>query len=101
METTRINREVLDKISAKLADDGRLIEGGWLALKHLTIPRDASDDDVKDKRRIFFAGAQHLYASIMSILEPGSDATNNDLSRMALIDTELRNFYKEVMSDLD
>jgi len=47
-------------------------------------------------RKAFFMGAQHLYASIMGILEPGAEPTDKDLDRMGLIHNELEAFRMEV-----
>lgn len=46
-------------------------------------------------RKAFFAGAQHLYASIMSFLEPGQEPTEKDEKRMEAIDKELRDYYEQ------
>jgi hypothetical protein len=41
-------------------------------------------------------GAHHLFTSIMTILEPGTEPTAKDLKRMDLIDKELRGFRGEL-----
>jgi hypothetical protein len=43
----------------------------------------------------FCAGAQHLFGSIMSVLEPGDEPTDKDLQRMDLIHKELDAFIKD------
>ncbi|GAA3849457.1 hypothetical protein GCM10022626_19710 [[Pseudomonas] carboxydohydrogena] len=73
----------------------RLIEAGWIGLRIAAIPLDAPAVQLDEMRNAFFAGAQHLFYSIMTILEEGSDATDNDLKRMDLIDRELRAFINE------
>ena len=45
----------------------------------------------------FFGGAQHLFGSIMSILDPGHEPTERDMRRMDLIAHELEAFIHEFM----
>lgn len=91
-----IQRELHDDLVKQAVDEGKLIEAGWLSLRYLTIPPDAPDFQLRDMRVAFFAGAQHLWASIMSVLEPDSEPTPNDLRRMALIGTELDSFAEQL-----
>jgi hypothetical protein len=76
-------------VANKLADDGRLIEAGWVGLKLAAIPKDAPQVQVDEMRLAFMAGAQHLFASIMGILDPGEEPTDADLRKMDLIAAEL------------
>jgi hypothetical protein len=43
----------------------------------------------------FFAGAQHLFSSIVTILDPGEEPTDADIHKMDLIDRELQKFARE------
>jgi len=47
-------------------------------------------------RMAFFAGAQHLFASLMTVLEAGDDPTNNDMRRVDLIAKELDDFISQL-----
>ena len=49
-------------------------------------------------RKSFFMGAEHVWASIMGILDPGAEPTEKDMRRMSLIHDELEAFRKEVTS---
>lgn len=90
-------REVASKLTEQLADDGKIIEGGWRAMLLVVIPPTAPQIQIQEMRKAFFCGAQHLFASIMTILEPGSDEpTEKDLARMTLISDELELFRKEL-----
>jgi hypothetical protein len=40
-------------------------------------------------RTAFMAGAEHLFSSVMNVLDPGQEPTADDLRRMDLIHTEL------------
>jgi hypothetical protein len=80
--------DLVTGVAKKLADDGKLIEAGWVGLK-FAIPKDAPQVQVDEMRLAFMAGAQHLFASIMGILDPGEEPTDADLRKMDLIAAEL------------
>lgn len=84
-----------DAICRKLVDRGRLIEAGFEMLRFSAIADDAPMIQIEEMRMAFFAGAQHVFASIMSILEPGAEPTDNDLGRMTAIQTELDEFIEQ------
>lgn len=88
-------RKLIADVSGVLADEGKIIEAGWLALRLKAMAPDAPPLQVQEMRMAFFAGAQHLFASIMDILDPGSEPTDRDLRRMDLIDKELRAFIAD------
>jgi hypothetical protein len=88
-------KEVVDRIVKESIDKGQLIEAGWIALKLVSMPPNASQDQIDDMRGAFFAGAQHLFSSIMSVLEPDKEPTDNDLRRMAMIQSELQEFLRQ------
>ena len=85
----------LHRLSQELTDKGKLIEAGWIGLRLAAIPLDAPAIQLEEMRNAFFAGAQHLFSSIMMLLEEGPDATDSDVSRMDLIDRELREFIND------
>lgn len=88
--------DVVTEVSKQLLDEGKLIDAGFVALRHIAIPKDASLVQVAEMRMAFFAGAQHLFGTIMTILDPGSEPTEADLRRMDLIDRELQQYLVEV-----
>jgi hypothetical protein len=85
----------LERLSRELTDKGKLIEAGWVGLRIAAIPLDAPAVQLDEMRNAFFAGAQHLFSSIMSILEPDAEPTEKDLERMDLIDRELKAFIND------
>lgn len=91
-------REIADKLSKSLADEGSIIEGGWVGFCLAVTPKGQTMPQIQhdEMRKAFFAGAQHLFASIMSILDPGSEPTQRDLDRMTLIHEELEAFRKNL-----
>jgi hypothetical protein len=84
--------ELINKIGKEWIDKGLLIEAGFQAMRVMTIPPSASPEQVHDMRMAFFGGAQHLFGTIMNILDPGSEPTDADLRRMDQIDAELKKF---------
>lgn len=89
-------RALHDAVLKRLADEGRLIEAGFVAMRAAIIPVDASEGQISDMRIAYMAGAQHLYASMMSVMDSDREPTPRDLLRMAAIDTELRSFEGEI-----
>lgn len=86
----------LQRLSRELTDAGKLIEAGWVTLRMAAIPRDASPTQLSEMRLAYMAGAQHLFSSIMTILEPDAEPTDTDLARMDLIHKELEAFRQEL-----
>lgn len=77
-------------------DKGKLVEAGFVSLRLSVIPKDAPPVQVDEMRLAFVAGAQHVWASIMTMLDPGSEPTAKDLRRMTLISDELDAMAKEL-----
>jgi hypothetical protein len=92
MSTDKPADDNLTKLTNLLTDQGRIIEAGWVSYLRLVIPASASATQIEETRRGFYAGAQHLFGSIMSILEPGAEPTENDLKRFDYIHAELEAF---------
>jgi hypothetical protein len=92
----KIQEKAVEKLVNQMAADGRLIEAGWVALRHLSIPEDAPDTQVSEMRIAYMLGAQHLFSSIIAMMDPGTEPTDEDLRRMDLIYEELEKFRKEV-----
>jgi hypothetical protein len=88
----RHERDPVTKVTRDLVDGGKLVETGWLGYRTAVISPRAPDVQVRECRMAFFAGAQHVYASLMTMLEPGEDPTTADLGRMQALDDELRRF---------
>lgn len=94
----RITEQLAAELAKVATDKGQIVELGWISMLRYVVPKDASDTQVGEMRKAFFCGAEHLFASIMSILDPGAEPTEKDLDRMSLIHTELEAFRKEVTS---
>jgi hypothetical protein len=81
--------EIANEVSQKLADEGRLIEAGWMFFRLMSMP-DAPQLQTDWCRSAFMAGAQHLFSSITTML------AESDMNKMNLIDQELRTFLREM-----
>jgi hypothetical protein len=73
-------RKLVDELTRRLIDDGRIIEAGWMSFRIMCLPDDAPEIQVAEMRNAFFAGAQHLFGSITSMLDADADPTEADLA---------------------
>jgi hypothetical protein len=81
------------ELARDAANRGLLIEVGWLGLTTM-LPKDVSAIQYNEMRFAFFAGAQHVFSSIMTLLEEGTEATAADMKRIGMISAELQAFEK-------
>lgn len=91
------DRAFLERLTRELTEQGKLIEAGWISLRLVAVPLDALPTQLEEMRNAFFAGAQHLFGSIMGggLLDPDAEPTAADLRRLDLIDQELKKFIRE------
>lgn len=89
-------QQVAKQLTIDLAAQGKIIQGGWRAFELVVLPERAPSIQREEMRKAFFAGAQHLWSSIMTFLDPGVEETPADLHRMDLIQKELDQFVKEM-----
>lgn len=90
-----MDKEFINNIIKKLTDEGKIIEVGWAGLRLAAVPENASEIQIKEMRNAFFAGAQHLFTSILSFLDDDKEPTDTDMKRMSQVSDELQNFIKE------
>ena len=92
-ENQKALKEAAETITRNLSEQGRIIEAGWTgfalmaSIGHRTDPLRAME-----LRKAFYAGALHLYSSILVILDLGDEPSEADLRRLDLISKELRDF---------
>lgn len=89
-------REMAEQVIKELAARGKVMEGGWQAFLLVSGLQDAPDMQKREMRKAYYLGAQHLFASIMTMLDPGSDPTDADVHGMDLIQDELKAFTDEL-----
>jgi hypothetical protein len=97
----RNRRKEAEALSAKLAkgmaDEGLLINGGWLLFEAVFMPPGSvSEQQRHDMRMAFMAGADHLWSGLMVTMDQGDTPTANDDARMMLIQNELDLFREEM-----
>jgi len=79
-------------LTNQLAEQGRIIEGGWTGFAFLVLNRGLDPIKAMELRKAFYAGALHLFSSIMVMLDPGAEPSEKDLKKMELISKELQEF---------
>ena len=87
---------VADNLLRELSDRGQIVEGGWKAYELLTNLKMASEVQRTECRKAYFFGAQHLFASVMGMLDPGREPTERDMERMTKLHTELEVFVEQM-----
>jgi hypothetical protein len=85
-----------DELAKQLTDEGKLIESGWQIMRVMMLPPELPADQSVQMRKAFFLGAQHLYASMIGIMDADREPTEKDIQRMGLIHTELEAFRIEL-----
>lgn len=93
MTHPKVTREFLETLSKRMADEGKVIEAGWMALRALY---SMDDDQVHDMRMAYMAGAQHLFSTLTTIMDAGEEITEADLRRMDMIAYELNAWAAEM-----
>jgi len=98
MSTEAERQRYAQGIADSWADKGRIVEGGWRAYEHLIMPQDASDTQRAEMRKAWFLGAEHIFSTIMMVMDPGQEPTARDLERMSKLHWELEQFKRELAS---
>jgi hypothetical protein len=96
----KATKQLLEDLSRELVDKGLLIEAGWVAFRASVISESAPEGQLREMRLAFFAGAQHLFGSVMTILDQDAEPTEDDLKRMESINTELNNFLAVMVQEM-
>lgn len=88
------NIEKLAELMAEMNAKGRLVEAGWISLRIAAVPQGASEVQINEMRNAFFAGAQHLFTSIMLLMTEGEEPKEADFATLEQIQTELDEFIQ-------
>lgn len=89
-------REIAQRVTEELAQDGKLILGGWQAFEILSgLKTGGSELERSAMKNAYYSGAQHLFASIMNILEEGQEPTEGDLNKITAIHEELEQWVRQ------
>lgn len=89
MSKRSIIEDAASELTKNLIDQGKLVEAGFAVFAKYVIPADAPPIQLTEMRLAFMAGAEHVFSSIMNILDPGEEPTDADMRRMNLIHREL------------
>jgi hypothetical protein len=84
-------------LSKTLIEEGRLVEAGFRSFQAIAFPN-ADPQHVLDLKCAFFASAQHLFGTILSILDPGQEPTDTDMLRISQIAEELDGFGRDFIA---
>lgn len=88
--------EAIEQIAAEItkaaADRRNLIWAGWVEYQAAVVPKDAPPVQLRGNLIAFYAGAAHLFSSIMTMLDEGIEPTDTEMARMDGIAQELENF---------
>lgn len=98
---TEIQDELAAKVTRELLDNGKIIAAGWTLFRSYVIPKDAPLIQIQEMEKAFFAGAQHLWGSIMSGLDEDAEITPQDERRMELIGAELDAFGERLKAEIE
>jgi hypothetical protein len=89
-------RDVLQAIARRLADEGKLIEAGWLIHRQMLLPDVRLISDIDRYKDTWDASAQHLFCCIFDMMEGGDDETPNDLRRMDNVNAEVMAIFRRL-----
>lgn len=84
--------QIAHNLFRELCDRGQIVEGGWRAYELLTGLSNAGKIQRDECRKAWFFGADHVFSSMLTMIDAGEEPTQNDLERMDKLDTELKNF---------
>jgi len=87
--------EYINRMTKDLIKRGKLMEAGWFAFRFMAVPLNAPQHQLDAMRESFLAGAQHLYGSIMGVLNEDDEPSAEDLRRMEMISRELSEFIRD------
>jgi hypothetical protein len=84
-----------------LIDRGKLVEAGFAAFRHFVIAKDAPPDQVAEMRLAFMAGAEHVFSSVLTMLDQGEEPTDTDLRRMDMIHREIEEWRATLLAAME
>lgn len=99
-EQTKMINDFAQQLVEEAAKQGKLILAGWLALKLQAARGGATKQQLENLRMAYYAGAEHLFSSLMNIMDPNEEITNADMEKMGLISNELQAWREEVQKEL-
>lgn len=87
------------RLTHELIQQGKIIEAGFVGYRAMVLHKDAPEVQIRECRLAFYAGAKHLFDSIMHTLDDDAEPTEADLERVEKIDQELQAFGAQVIGE--
>ena len=87
--------KLVETLTKQLISQGKLIEAGFVGYRMLVMHPQAPQVQVDEVRMGFFAGAQHVFGSIMTMLSPGDEPSDEDMKNMDAIHNELKEYIEK------
>lgn len=85
----RLLHRAATDLTRELTDKGKLIEAGFAAFAKFVISPDAPPVQLSEMRLAFMAGAEHVWSSMLNMLDEDREPTVDDMRRMDMIQREL------------
>ena len=89
------------ELTKNLIDQGKLIEAGFAAFASYVIPPNAPATQLREMQLAWMAGAEHVWSSVMGMLDPGEEPSEADLRRMGLIQQEIDKWRTKISERID
>lgn len=93
MNRDKVVLDVAVKLTKDLADQGKLVYGGWAAYEFLCL-QNADAAKKTELRRAWFLSAEHVFTSILSFMEGDREPTEADFDKLTKLHNELIEFRK-------
>lgn len=87
--------QIATEVSKRFLAEGKLIEAGFAAFIALSFRGTPDDQQLEQLRVAFFGGAQHLWGTLVNVIDPDAEPTEADLKKMALIQSEMDAFITD------
>lgn len=88
--------EAVLNLTRDLVDRGMLVEAGFAAFIKVCYPHDLPTEQLRELRIAYMAGAEHLWFSVMNVMDDHQEVTDRDMLRAQHIDDELTAFRAEL-----
>lgn len=82
-------------ISKEAAGRGQLIDIGWRSYAVVMTPA-STPEELEKFRYAYYSGAEHLFMSIMDVMDDDREPTDRDLEVMQKISREIEAFQREL-----
>lgn len=90
--------EMIERLTAKLVEEGKHVEAGWHSYLIDVVPPDSSPEQIENMRLTFYAGATHLFETLL--LDADDEASGDDLDKLDDVEKELAAFRASLVAQL-